>query len=278
MSVKNVPIQDEFPFQLNIKDRITAATLAGLSPTKGDRYILTDGANVNKIARYNSSTWDYLTPLEGWFSWVDDEDVYYRFDGTNWAIFESSVGTTGANGTTGAEGTSYTWRGTWDSGTSYVENDCVYYNGSGYVCIQDGINKNPESETTYWEIFVEKGSTGTTGAAPSTIYSKSFVLSNPTSSSDGPIWRTSVAITITAIHVLCVDGINIVGQLDELDGNGLNAVAVDDDITGTAGTNVNDDGSLTNPGIDAGDYVGWHTTSVSGAVTKVIVTFEYTSV
>jgi microcystin-dependent protein len=84
VSTKKVPIQDEFPYQLNIKDRITAAALALLSPTKGDRYILTDGANINKIATYNGSTWDYLISLEGWVCWVNDEDLFYEYDGSNW--------------------------------------------------------------------------------------------------------------------------------------------------------------------------------------------------
>lgn len=107
--------------------------------------------------------------------------------------------------------------------------------------------------------------------------SKSFVITNPTSSSDGPVWRAPVAITITAVHVLCMDGTNIVGQLWEYDTNGLNGSTVDaSDITGTAGSNVNDDGTLSNPGIAAGNYLGWKTTSVSGTVTKVIVTFDYT--
>ena len=115
------------------------------------------------------------------------------------------------------------------------------------------------------------------GGGTPPVYSKSFIITNPTSSADSPIWRTSVAITITAIHVLCIGGTNIIGMLDEFDANGANPVSVDDsDITGTAGTNVNDDGTLNNAIIDAGDYIGWHTTSVSGEVTKVIITFEYT--
>lgn len=117
--------------------------------------------------------------------------------------------------------------------------------------------------------------TGTTYVIPALAYSKSFVLTNPTATSDGPIARIPAAINITAVHVLCMDGTNIIGQLWEYDSNGLNGATVDADITATAGTNANDDGSLTNPGIAAGNYLGWKTTSVSGAVTKVIVTFEY---
>ena len=107
--------------------------------------------------------------------------------------------------------------------------------------------------------------------------SKSFMITNPTADADGPVWRAPVAITITAIHVLCVGGTNIVGQLWEYDANGANGATVDaTDITATAGTNANDDGSLSNPGITAGNYIGWRTTSVSGTPTRVLITFEYT--
>ena len=112
--------------------------------------------------------------------------------------------------------------------------------------------------------------------AQSAAFSRSFVLTTPTSATDGPIWRVPASITITNIHVLCMDGTNIVGNLWEYDSNGANGSTVDADITGTAGTSVDDDGSLSNPGITGGNYLGWKTTSVSGSVTKVIVTFEYT--
>jgi peptidoglycan/xylan/chitin deacetylase (PgdA/CDA1 family) len=107
--------------------------------------------------------------------------------------------------------------------------------------------------------------------------SKSFVITNPTSSSDSPLWRVPANITIIAVHVLCIGGTNIVGHLWEYDTNGANGSSVDSsDITGTAGSNVNDDGSLSNAGIASGNYLGWKTTSISGTVTKVIVSFDYT--
>lgn len=213
-----------------------------------------------------------------------------------WTLFLTTgpAGATGPQGPTGPQGTEYTWKGAWVS-SSYSVNDCVEYQGSGYICILDATTQNP-TNATYWSLLVQKGSagptgpqgptgadstvpgpTGPTGPAGATSHSKSFVLTNPTSSTDGPIWRVPAAITITAIHVLCMDGTNIVGQLWEYDTNGANGSTVDSsDITGTAGTNVNDDGALSNPGIAAGNYLGWKTTSVSGAVTKVIVTYDYT--
>ena len=108
--------------------------------------------------------------------------------------------------------------------------------------------------------------------------SKSFMITNPTASADSPTWETPVGITISAVHLLCVGGTNVVGQLWEYDTNGANGSTVDaSDITGTAGTTVNDDGSLSNPGIAAGNWVGWKTTSVSGSPTKALVTYDYTN-
>lgn len=113
-------------------------------------------------------------------------------------------------------------------------------------------------------------------ALPYATQSKSFVLTNPTSSTNGPIWRAPYAITIIAVHALCVDGTNIVGQLWEYNGNGTSSSTCGTDLTATqSGGNV-DSTTFTNPGIALGNYLGWKTTSVSGPVTKVIVTYEYT--
>ncbi len=71
----------------SVKDRITAATLAGLSPALHDRYLMTDGAQEKDIAECTNATgpvWAYTTPEESWFIWVDDEDCYYHFDGADW--------------------------------------------------------------------------------------------------------------------------------------------------------------------------------------------------
>jgi hypothetical protein len=68
----------------------------------------------------------------------------------------------------------------------------------------------------------------------------------------------------------------VTGHLTEQDANGLNDAGVDGatDLTGVTNTNVDDDASLSNPGIDAGDYIGWRTTSITGTNTKTIITFE----
>jgi hypothetical protein len=107
------------------------------------------------------------------------------------------------------------------------------------------------------------------------LQSKSFVIANPAATDDFPFWRVPYNITIVSIRCLTTGGTNVIGGLDEADANGANPVAVDADITATAGTNANDDGSLTNPTIDATDYLNWHTTSVSGSPTFFTVTVNY---
>jgi hypothetical protein len=115
-----------------------------------------------------------------------------------------------------------------------------------------------------------------TGASAVT-YSKSFVITNPTATADGSIWKTPAAITITGVHLLCKGNV-VVGHLTEQDANGLNDAGVDgaSDITGVVDTNVNDDTSLSNATIDSLDYIGWRTTSVTGTPTSCIVSFDYT--
>ena len=113
------------------------------------------------------------------------------------------------------------------------------------------------------------------GAAKA-LQSKSFLLSNPTAAADSPLWRVGSDLTVTAVHVLCYGGVSITGQFGEYDANGANGSAVDSDIYAAAGTDVADDGAIGNAGIAAGNYLGWKTTSVTGAVSRVIITVSYT--
>jgi len=105
-------------------------------------------------------------------------------------------------------------------------------------------------------------------------FCRTIAITSATTASDAGIFKTPWALTIRSVNVLATGGTNVVGQLDECDANGANCVTVDtQDITATAGTNAADDGALSNPSIDAADYVGWHTTSVSGTNTRVMVTW-----
>jgi hypothetical protein len=93
MSTKKVVVKDEATWQEPVINIITDATRAGLSPSKGNRYLLSDGANINKICYYDGASWIYLTALEGWIIWNNNNNLYYKFDGSNWSILVHTQGT-----------------------------------------------------------------------------------------------------------------------------------------------------------------------------------------
>ena len=103
----------------------------------------------------------------------------------------------------------------------------------------------------------------------------SFVLLVPVATDDYSICSFPANITIKQIRVLCLSGTNIIGGLDEADANGATPVAIDADITASAGTTATDDGTLTNATVDANDMLNWHTTSISGTPTAVTVTVYF---
>ena len=92
------------------------------------------------------------------------------------------TGATGAAGETGPQGiqgvagpvgpAGLNWQGSWVSGTSYVADDAVGYNGASYFCIlATSGTTNPSVDTTHWALLASQGAigpqgpTGATGAA-----------------------------------------------------------------------------------------------------------------
>jgi hypothetical protein len=106
---------------------------------------------------------------------------------------------------------------------------------------------------------------------------KCTTINAATAASDFMIERFPYAITVRAVHVTQIGATNVIGHIDECDANGANCATVDStaDITAES-TTANDDGTLSNPSIDAGDVIAWHTTSVSGTNTQLMVCFDYT--
>jgi hypothetical protein len=101
----------------------------------------------------------------------------------------------------------------------------------------------------------------------------SFIIKSPEAADDFILWQTPRHLTITAVSAKCSDGINVIGQLQEYDSAGANPADVDSDWTVT--TSEYTDVSFTNASIDAGDWLGWKTTSVSGTVNFISLTVEY---
>jgi hypothetical protein len=147
-------------------------------------------------------------------------------------------------------------------------------NGTNYVRLAP-------AESLAGDYNVVLPSASTTLIGKNTPITQCAVIPAAAATDDLPIFKAPAALTIVAssIHVYAIGGTNVVGGLDECTGtNGVcsSVTAVDADITGTAGSDVADDGSLTNGGIASGNWIQWHTTSVSGTNTSLSVCFSYT--
>ena len=104
---------------------------------------------------------------------------------------------------------------------------------------------------------------------------KSFVIPAIEATDDFPFWMTTEAITIVAASGVCINGTNVIGVLMEYDNDAANPVVVNSsDWTFTTGEERTT--SVSNAAIDAGDWLGWKTESVSGSVGFFSITVEYT--
>ena len=89
---------------------------------------------------------------------------------------EGAAGATGPQGPTGAQGNvgpvgpaGLDWQGSWVSGTSYVADDAVGYNGASYFCIlATSGTTNPATDTTHWALLASQGATGPAGPTGAT--------------------------------------------------------------------------------------------------------------
>lgn len=73
----------------------------------------------------------------------------------------------------GGTGSGYTWRGAWNTTTTYAPYDSVSRSGSSYVCIIANTNIDPAVDTTYWNLMAQAGKAGSTwyngAGAPVTV-------------------------------------------------------------------------------------------------------------
>jgi len=143
MSYKT-PALHTFSWQQPVKDKDLTAPPGG--ETKGDRYIVASGGTDawsgkdNQIATYNGSGWDFTVPTEGMITWVQDEDVYYKYISA-WSVLLASdlmkvsdtrhfVGTF-TRSTTTATGTQEI------TGIGFTPKVIIFH-----ACIHNGVGKN----------------------------------------------------------------------------------------------------------------------------------------
>lgn len=76
------------------------------------------------------------------------------------------VGPIGSPGSQGAPG--LTWRGAWNSVSTYNQRDVVFYQGSSYIALVSSTNQPPPAPSfapdTYWDLVAEEGAAANTGS------------------------------------------------------------------------------------------------------------------
>jgi hypothetical protein len=111
-------------------------------------------------------------------------------------------------------------------------------------------------------------------------HSMRLTIENPNDNDNILISPLDFDITITAITCLCDpadSGESVVIIVQERDGDGDNPAGVDGATTITcANTDTDDDGSLSNPSIDADDYMSVDIGVITGTVTQVAISIYYT--
>jgi hypothetical protein len=89
------------------------------------------------------------------------------------------IGGQGIQGVQGPAGPGWNqWKGVWSSATAYIVNDAVQYNGSSYIAILAGTNKQPDTQTTYWNLVALKGSTGASGSGTGDMLKATYDSNN----------------------------------------------------------------------------------------------------
>jgi hypothetical protein len=100
--------------------------------------------------------------LAGAITVEDFADVVGPFVPAGPAGPQGVAGPAGVPGPVGPAGLE--WQGTWVSGTSYVEDDAVGYDGASYYCILATTGTTePDVDTTHWALLASQGAIGPQG-------------------------------------------------------------------------------------------------------------------
>lgn len=82
------------------------------SPADGDAYIVATASPTGawtgwgkRIAFYVNTAWEDITPIEGTFAYVQDENALYYYDGSSWTPFTAAAG---GSAVSTQSGTTYT--------------------------------------------------------------------------------------------------------------------------------------------------------------------------
>jgi len=105
-------------------------------PAEGVSYILTAGANVNRIAVRDEGAWVFYVPSPGWRMFNRFDSGYYAFIDGAWNL-----------------DTQLRVEGPYDDEANYVAGSFVEYGGSIWFSLEPSTGETPE-EGTFWTLFL----------------------------------------------------------------------------------------------------------------------------
>jgi hypothetical protein len=183
-------------------------------------------------------------------------------------------------------------RGTWNSLTTYEQNDVVLYDNDSYVAVQTNVDKQPDTNPTDWTLLAARGPTGAIGATgptaptgptgpegeqglnglngangdPGDPAPRAVTIEGPTASEKIPMFFTHVSFALTEIRsVVIASGGSQTVTFSIRYGSDLSAAGtevVTGGITVTSTTTGLSTTSFNNGTIAANSFV-WITTSAA---------------
>lgn len=129
--------------------------------------IIANDEKVFMVSNSTNTTYSGSASLKAMNQWYTMQDV----KDTVGVAAEGPQGVPGVQGEQGIPGTAgavgpagLTWRSTWVSGTSYIANDAVSYNGASWFCIlATSGTTNPSADATHWALLASQGAQGVQG-------------------------------------------------------------------------------------------------------------------
>lgn len=98
-----------------------------------------------------------------WMAVANNTDSEPSEANADWDLL-AAQGEKGEQGDEGPQGEpGLTWRGAWDSGTSYGEGDAVHHDGSAWVAVADNEGSEPSEASEDWDLLAAQGDPGPEG-------------------------------------------------------------------------------------------------------------------
>jgi len=161
-----------------------------------------------------------------------------------------------------------------------IVGDCYYDNSSllwlcwnGSSWAGAGGDVTASSETTFTNKTYDPAGTGNVF----THYTQEdFTILNPVAADNSMLFKAQYAMTVSAIHCIAEGGGTITLQILECSSTGTSCAGLDGSTTITCDSDgATDDGSLSNPSIDAGDWVKVLYGAPSGTVNTLTYSIYY---